>query len=268
MDGTHHPVHQVAVHITRNSKFKNVAVAAMGKGTGKPQVQSGVPIFVPREERNARPRNSPSRPEAMGSPAAVAVAAPGKEAWVPRIGDSPDPSGRRIFVPHPRQQQHDTRPAGIDPVSPREASPSGPAFEDPPAYLGGPDQRPTPATPATSAAGGSSNGTTTDSEEEDQLPVAAAKGEGEANATAGRSPPAAARATGDAASNGSDAPAALENLPSVAARQSIPNTPAMDARPSPAAARPKPRTSVASDNDQRKETTFCERLLSCFGLCS
>lgn len=201
-------------------------------------------------------------------------------------------------MPHPRQQQHDARP-GIDPgrpdaipspvvdqtpstpatshdapwtVSPREANPSGPAFADPPAHPGGPDQRPTPTTTSvTSAVGGSSNGATTDSEEEeeDQTHVAAAKGEGDANAAAGRSLPASARATDAAGSNGSAEPAALENLPSVAARQSIPNSPAMDAiRPSPAAARPTPCTSAASDNDRRKETTFCERLLSCFGLCS
>ena len=98
----------------------------------------------------------------------------------------------------------------------RPAIPS--AVAAPPAYPGGPAQRPTPTTtPVASGVGASSKGATTDSEEEDQPPAGAvAKGEGEANAAAGhRSPPPGGAAGG----NGGSAapPAALENLPSVVA---------------------------------------------------
>ncbi|KAG2598482.1 atherin-like [Panicum virgatum] len=260
----------VAHQLVHGSENKNVPEKARGKSTGEPQVRSGMPIFVPREERNARPRNSPGRPAFPASlaypdrlcepahAAAVSMAAPGKEDWALRRGDSP---GFQILVPRPRPE-HDARPPG------RPAIPS--AVAAPPAYPGGPAQRPTPTTtPVASGVGASSKGATTDSEEEDQPPAGAvAKGEGEANAAAGhRSPPPGGAAGG----NGGSAapPAALENLPSVVARQAIPNTPAVDARPSPpAAARPPPSTSAARDNDRRKETTFCERLLSCFNRCS
>ncbi|KAG2589449.1 hypothetical protein PVAP13_5NG017700 [Panicum virgatum] len=38
------------------------------KVTESPQVRSGMPIFVPREERNARPRNSPASPASPAYP--------------------------------------------------------------------------------------------------------------------------------------------------------------------------------------------------------
>ena len=86
MDVTHQLVHG------RKNK-KNVSVAARGKGNGEPQVRSGMPIFVPREERNARPRDSPpgrpafpaslAYPDRLCEPppnaAVVSKAAPGKE---------------------------------------------------------------------------------------------------------------------------------------------------------------------------------------------
>ena len=84
MDVTHQLVH--------GSENKNVSEKARGKSTGEPQVRSGMPIFVPREERNARPRNSPGRPafpaslaypdrlcEPPPNAAVVSKAAPGKE---------------------------------------------------------------------------------------------------------------------------------------------------------------------------------------------
>ena len=84
MDVTHQLVH--------GSENKNVSEEARGKSTGEPQVRSGMPIFVPREERNARPRNSPASPASPAYPespceprtepppfASASVAAPGKE---------------------------------------------------------------------------------------------------------------------------------------------------------------------------------------------
>ena len=81
MDVTHQLVH--------GSENKNVSEKARGKSTGEPQVRSGMPIFVPREERNARPRNNP--PGRPAFPASLAY--PGGPAQRPTPTTTPVASG-------------------------------------------------------------------------------------------------------------------------------------------------------------------------------
>ena len=95
----------------------------------------------------------------------------------------------------------------------------------------------TPTRPAAAAVGSRDDATRGSEEEEYQLP-AAAKGQGEASASRpGQSP---APVAGTTNSSSGSAPAALEE----------------------------PRPSVEAGRAGSGRRTFCDRLLSCFGLCS
>lgn len=177
-------------------------------------------------------------------------------------GDKGSPSsGIRIFVPP------------CEPESPRprhrDGNASCPVYRAPPAPADH-DQRPT--TQVSSAAG--DNHATTVSEDMHQQPVSATTWHRQ------RPQSPAIRPTGVVVDNKQSAPPpppALEKLPSESeeegeanASQTIPTAPSMAARPSPAA---RPTPALAGDSGttpskKQRESSCCDRLLSCFGLCS
>ncbi|CAO2170357.1 unnamed protein product [Urochloa humidicola] len=206
----------------------------------------------------------------------VAVAATGKEDKA-RLRDSLVPSDRRILVPgedkaipSPIPSPAAATPDAVSGNGSNIATTASPSPREANPRLTAPSAYPTPNKTATTSLVRSvgSNAATTDDSEKD-LPPAVATREGEARpGLAARLPTAPARATGGVGTN-----SASRSLEDVARRddanasQSIPTAPAMAARPSPAAqATPAPGTTPGEN--LHKEETFCERLLSCFGLCS
>ncbi|CAO2179544.1 unnamed protein product [Urochloa humidicola] len=239
----------------------NLAVGAAGKDPGESQEPSGMAFCVPREQPNeARPRDNPA------AATSVAVAATGKEG----------PRDRWIFVPGDSVFGSGSNIATTASPSPRETNPRRLAFTAPSAY-------PTPNKTATTSLArsvGSNNATKDDSEKD--LPTAIAAREGDARPDSAAPPtaptwqsPAAAQATGGVG-NMDSASTSLEDVArrdDANASRPILTAPTMAARPRPAAqAMPAPGGSSGTSSTPRenlhKEETFCERLLSCFGLCS
>ncbi|KAG2598478.1 hypothetical protein PVAP13_5KG367100 [Panicum virgatum] len=161
----------------------------------------------------------------------VAVAASGKGGNVSEaaIGNSHVPGEMPpIYVPPREDSRRPASPAADD--GSRSSSRSARTVDGP--------TEATPTRPA-AAAVGSRNDATRGSEEEHELQAAArgAKGQGEPNASRpGQSP---APVAGTTSSNSGSAPAGLEE----------------------------PRPSVEAGRAGSGQATFCDRLLSCFGLC-